>query len=344
MTVSSTEGEVETQVETDTQTHEQDVNSAESSTTENEGAASLSDVISTALKDSDEEAAPASEEQGSEEPDSTSTEDDDELSDEEKRHLSERTQNRFRDLVDKRKAAEVQADEFRKELDTLKPKAEHMDRLTGYMQQHAISPDHLDNALGLTAMINGGDYERALPILESLLSQVKSAAGDVLPADLQKRVDLGYITEADAKALHKAQLRNQRSEQKTEQDRQRQETERQQNETRAVVDQAVRTADAWTQEQANSDPDWNLKNDRVSEKLELEINRRVRQNGIEGWPKTEKEVRDILQKCKSDVEAELRKFRAPLKAINTPSGGSPSPRSQAKPESVMDAVNQALGG
>jgi len=341
MTDSSTVEGAESAVDT------QDVNAESSAAVEDKAQGSLEDAVSAALVSEEPEATPAPEEQDSKEPETDSAEDakseeeasDEEISEEEINRTSERTQRRIRELVEQRKSAETKAVEIEQELESLKPKAAQMDQLTGYMRERNILPEHLDNALGLTAMINGGDYEKALPVLENLLNQVRNAAGETLPNDLQQQVGLGYITEAHAKELHKARLGKERAEGKMQEDRQRADAERSQRETQSMVNTVVQTAEAWNQEQATTDPDWNLKRDRVVDAMELEL----RRLGPDGYPRTDKAARELLGKIKQKVETDIKKFQPKPKPIDpSPTGGSASPRSKAKPASVMDAVTQAL--
>lgn len=338
MTVSSTEDAGTPDVELNAP----DATPAESSTAEpNEGATSLSERIDSALK-GEQEASPASNEPGSKEPVSDPAGNAEEIPPEELKHLSEKAKSRFHELVDLKRAAEGRVAEIQQELDAVKPKVELMDKLTGYMQQHNIPEQHLDNALGLTAMINRGDPQ-AIPVLENLLSHLRQVTGDVLPPDLQREVDLGYITEARAKELHKAKLNGQRIEQQSAQERERGEENRRRQEAETITRTAAETADAWTAEQVKSDPEWNLKRDRVTEKMELEVSRLIRTKGPAGFPRTPQAVRELLDKAKADVEKELKGFLPKPKAITpSPTGGSASPRSKAKPGSLMDAVNLAL--
>lgn len=318
-----------------------DVTSESSAETENQGVVSLDAMVAAALEPK-QEASPASE-PGSEEPASDTSEKADDLSDEEKRHFSERAQHRFRELVEQRRSVEGERDQIRQELETVKPKAARMDQLLGYMEANKVSPEHLDNALGLTALINGGQYEKALPVLEALVTQVRAAAGDVLPPDLQQQVNLGYITEAHAKELHKAKLTVQRTTQQSQQDRERAEQQRQQRESQALIQTTASAADAWSAEQATSDPDWNLKRDLVTEKVENLIGKRIREQGQAGYPRTAKEVRDLLDIAKKEVEATIKRFRPAPKPIDPPVAGSnASPRSKTAPASLMDAVNAVL--
>lgn len=332
MTVSSTES-----VDPGTDIQEPDVTTADSSNA-NEGATSIYDAVNAALKGKEE--SPASEEPDPNDPDSQApTDDDDELSEEEQQRLSERSQRRFRDLVERRKAAESQVAEIQQELEAIRPKAERMDELLGYMQANNIPPDHLNNALSITAMINKGNYASAIPVLESLLSQVKAAAGEVLPPDLQREVELGYITENRAKELHKSRLAGERAQQSAEEQRRQFEAERQRAEVSTLVETVTRAGDAWSAEKAKSDPDWNLKRDRVQEKVELEL----RRLGPEGYPRSAEAVRQVLEQALEKVEAEIRRYRpAPKQIDSSPTGGSASPRSAAQPKSLMEAVDMAI--
>lgn len=333
---SSTETAVE---QTDTTTT--DVNAAESSEAGKvQGVGSYEDAVNAALGEGPE-ATPVSDEQGSKEPAPVLPEAkpaDTEVSEEELAKYSKNVQDRIRRLVEVRKAAEAEVEPLRQEIETMKPKAERLDELTGYMRQHEITPDHLNNALGLTAMINRGNYREALPVLERLINDVRMRAGEVLPDDLQQRVNLGYITEADAKALHQAKTAEKQTADQAKKEREKVETERAQREVNAVVDTAVTTADTWHQEQATTDPDWNLKRDLVTQRMELELLR----VGPKGYPRTKQAVRDLLDRVKKDVEAGIKNFQPTPKAITPIHGNGASPRSAAKPSSMFDAVEQGL--
>lgn len=305
---------------------------------ETTGVSSLEDAVNAALGETSEES-PTSAEPGSTEPAPDKPEEEAEVSDEELKQYSKGAQRRIRELVDARRNVEGEKATLQTEIEAIKPKAERMDQLLGYMRANSVAPEHLDNALGMTALINSGQYDKALPILENLLQQVRSAAGEVLPEDLQKRVNLGYISEQDAKELHKSKLSGQRTEERAKQDRERIEQERHQRETQTLVNTAVTTAEAWHKEQVASDPDWNLKRDLVTQRMELELLRL----GPQGYPRNPEAVRKLLGDAKAAVEQEIRRFKPAPRAINpSPTGNSASSRSKAKPASLMDAVNMAL--
>lgn len=338
MTVSSTDFDVNSESSTEID----NTASAETAEVKVQGVDSYEAAVDAALK-TESEAAPASDEQDPNNPaqeiPGEETKDETELSEEELAKFTKGQQHRIRELAEKTKTARVEAETFKTEVEALKPRAERMDQLVGYMQKHDISPEHLDNALGLTALIQTGDYRKALPILEHLLTQVKTAAGDVLPPELQQRVDLGYLTEADAKELNRAKAGERQTQERAQREQEAQQNERAQREIEQITTRAVSTAEAWNQEQVRTDPDWNLKRDLVTQGMENELYRL----GPKGYPRTEKETRDILDKVKTQVEKNLSRFRPAPKAINPiVPGGSVSPRSAAKPKDMLDAVELGL--
>lgn len=333
MTVPSTEMAEQSAVPENT-----DVTAAESSPAE-KGVGSYAEAIEAALRP---EATPASNEQDQEDPESGSKEETPQVDVEaeaqaEIQQLSQKAQNRFRELVGAKKQLEAEVAPLREQVETLKPKAEQLDRLTGYMREHAIEPTHLDNAMALTAMINRGDA-KVVPILEGLLAQVRQRTGDTLPPELQQQVNLGYLTEAHARELSRTRVAAQRSEAQAREAQERSSAERAQREAETITNRAAMVADTWNQEQVTKDPDWNLKRDLVAQEMELQIHRL----GAEGYPRTDKAVRDLLDKAKSAVEAKLKPFRPAPKPISTPTGGAASPRSAAKPASYADAIDIGL--
>ena len=332
MTDSSTEPADTSSVETNL-----DVNSEASSTTDS-GVGSMREAIDAALNG--QEAPPASTERDPKDPAAVPPAEkqpgaETELSEDELAKYSKGAQRRIRELVEKHKTAEAEVAPLRQELDTVKPKAERLDQLTGFMREHEITSDHLNNALGLTAMINRAEYGKAIPVLENLLHQVKAAAGEILPPELKSRVDLGYITEADAKTMHQAQLANRRSEQQVQKANETVVNERTQREVQTIISTATSTADAWTAEQVKSDPDWNQKRDLVTEGMELELHKL----GPEGYPRTAKATRDLLDKVKSSVDAKIGRFRPAPKPVSHITGEPASPRTAAAPKSMMDAIS-----
>lgn len=247
------------------------------------------------------------------------------------------SQGRIRQLVDSNTEAETR---HTSEVAEMKPKAEQMDRVTSFMEEHNIQPHEFDNALNITRLINSRDHDAALQAIEPIYQELQRRAGNVLPAKLQEEVRLGYITEDHARELHRSQTEAKSAqERQTEQKAQEQETKaREQWETHCSDMQSH--ADAWAKTKAASDPDWQLKQGELERELEL----RLLKGGREAFPKTKEEAIQLAEESLKAVEGRLKRFQPKPQARTMPQGDHASPGNNAKPDTLMGAIDQALYG
>lgn len=336
-------GEVETEAD-------QDAPPAESSTAE--GVKSLHEIVDDVLGTGSEES-PASE-SGAEETSSKPRQESDEAkksddqeaegpkdpTDEELKTYSANAQDRIRELVSRRKEVESRVAELEGEAETLRPQAEQTARLNEFLQRNRIGPDEFQNVVGIAALIQTGQYDKALEIVTPIYRQLLDVSGNILPADLQEEVRLGYITEKRAHELQRerATARNaQDRETRAAEDTARQRQDRQNAE---LVDTLAKTGDAWHTEKATSDPDWSLKQDLVTDQVETALHRlKATPDQI---PRTEADVRKFLDEQLRIVENRLKPFKPTPQNVRSNTGKPASQASRPKPESYMDAINQAL--
>ncbi|BAQ16099.1 hypothetical protein GL4_0636 [Methyloceanibacter caenitepidi] len=264
-------------------------------------------------------------------------EDDEELSDEERKLLSEKANRRFVSLTHQR-------DEAKRETESLKPRAEQWDRLTGFLHENDITSQEVNNALEITRLINSQDYGKALEVLGPIYEEVAARAGQVLPEDLQEDVRLGKITLDRAKELSVARANAAATQQRTERQTQR-DTEKDEQERNAkVVNTAVEAVDKWAKGKAGSDPDWHLKQDAVSEQVELAINRMKREGKSFDANDPGKSAVELAENALKVVEERMKKFRPKPEERRAPNGQFASPHAKPTPKSHMEAVEQALSG
>jgi hypothetical protein len=246
------------------------------------------------------------------------------------------SQKRIRQLLSQR-------DEIRGQLEAetsaLKPKAEHLDRITGYMQAHDIAPEEFDNTLEITRMFKAGQFEELLPILTPIYLEVAKRAGKVLPEDLRQEVRLGHMPEARARELHEARTRSGNLTERQEQERARNEEREQEAQRSRIVHSAATAADDWARQKGTSDPDWSLKQDDVAEEVERII---LKDPGR--YPQTREEVVAISEEALKKVEARMKRFAPPPTERRVPRSQPPSPRSKAQPKTYEEAVELALAG
>lgn len=303
-----------------------------------EGVTSSLDALEAALAGA--AGSPSTDEPGQPEPDLEAPAEGDEdkaksesdLSDEEKAKLSPRAQNRFQQLANERRSLE-------EKLNAVQPKVEQFERIERLMVEHQATPEHLSNALALTGMINRGEYDRVIPVLENVLNNLREQVGDVLPPELKQRVDLGYLTEDDAKKLNRAQAQAQRLTDAQRRDAEARQQAEQQRAFNEVATAAAQTADAWAKEQATSDPDWKLKADFIQSELQ-----RTLLAEPDKYPKTPQEARALLDRIKKDVDSRVGRFAPQAKPMQPVTGGAPSARSVAEPQTSLEALERALSG
>lgn len=323
-----------------------DVNAAASSTTENEGVKSIHDVVNAAL--SETETPPGSGELGRDASTATTSTEEKpgaegpvEPTEDELKQYSARVQSRIRELHSAQKEAIATADKASQELETLRPRAEQFERLEGYMHQHQISQEHFQNALSITAMINGGDHELALQTVMPIVQHLLEVTGRVLPPELQEKVETGYVTPDIAMQLQKERAKNANAEERSRMRIEQDEHNRKADEGRRMSHLYGTTATEWENAKKTSDPDWSHKGKLVSDLVERELLHR-RLNAPDTIPRDAKSVTEILNAALKKVEEGIAPFRPKPQARDLMTGRAPTAGAKTKPTSLMDAVNQAL--
>jgi hypothetical protein len=324
----------------------QDVNAAESSSaSEGVEKPTYLESVEAALKDGTE-ASPASED-GKEKEDPKTPKSGEaaeggegeklpEITDEEINSYPPNSQRRIRELV-------AQRDEERAKIETLealRPRAEQMDRITAYMQDHDIQPGEVDNALAITALINKGDYPKALEALTPIYREIAAKAGEILPDDLKEDVRLGRITEERARELNRARATATSATEREQRDRERDSKANEERQHKERVYECATACEEWAKGKAGSDPDWNLKHQLVADEMELVLLR----GGPGTYPKNKQEAVAAAEKALETVEGRLKTLRPKPEPHRTVTGQFASPHSKSKPATYEEAIDQALAG
>lgn len=317
-------------------TEAKDGNAAAASTAEAKPAETTFDRIKAAVTKSEESPS-------SKEPDpavvadpASTTPDSDELSEDELKGLHVKTRERFGKLTSKLAAKDT-------EISSLAPKAAEYDKIDTFIKNAGLSPQDVGSTLQIAAMLRSEPAkarERLLPIM----AELDRILGETLPAELQQRVDHGYLTQEDARALARsaahAKLAEGRANQLTEQQR----AEDAAVATKQSIDSTVGAVETWEKQKAEKDPDWHTKREEVAELVEIAIAQKARESKNPSyWPTAEESVKfseDALKK----VEARHKRFAPKPKAIDPPVTQGASPRSVAQPKNTLDIVRRIASG
>lgn len=224
------------------------------------------------------------------------------------------------------------------------PRFQHLLRKSKTFEQDAIRYQNVQNFItqqGLNAdeaaelLIVGGlrktdpvaTWQRIKPWVQQLLVD----AGEVLPDDLQQRVQSGELSREAAYEISRTKAAHQ-SMQTTATFRQQQEEQRRQQETGAAITGA---AQSWEAERRERDPNFDAK----IEPLMKEV---AWLQAREGKPKTPEGVREQLQKAYKAVNAAFVPPKpattAPKPALRPVTGGQVAGNQQPKGATTLDIV------
>ena len=327
--------------------------SAESSEAEGVETPSFSDTVLAALEKPDTEAAPATEsgedksDPGTEKSESADAEasgdEGPKFTEEELKEFKHHTSTRIRQLVDEKNTAQETAKETTAQLESLKPKVEQFDQIIEYMRTNDINSSEFDNALKIVSLIKN-DPRKAFEVLTPVYRSIAEQVGKILPEDLQKRVAEGHLSEDDARRLHESKSHVKLVDSRTERQAERNQVAQQQQALEAQTQTVVKAADDWSTEKAASDPDWQLKQDLVAEQVELVLGRQMQKDGLNGYPKTRDEMLKLSEDALKVVESRLKALGPRPKEQKVVTQDSATPQTFAKPDSVEEAMGQALAG
>jgi len=229
-----------------------------------------------------------------------------EITDEELKSYKPKTRKRIEGLLDDRQR-------LTERLTELEPAADQMSQLQNFMQERNLTPQHVSELMvvgGLAMSDDPKDLRAALDRVNKFKSQIESQLGEVLPDDLQKKVDDGLLDADTAKEVALNRVDKQRAEAKATRAETVVQTTQQQSQQQieAGAAQIVHsTISDWQRQKFSSDPDY----PRKAELLQKEIKLRVMAEG--GKVLDRNKALQIAEEAYTEVNR-LFKALAPSKA------------------------------
>lgn len=247
----------------------------------------------------------------------------DELTDVELKLLNPKTQRRIQTLLKQRNDARGEVEQYRRG-------HKAYDQLVTYVQKAGLSTEEVNTGFNIMRLMKH-DPQQALEALMPFVSQLQQASGEILPADLVERVQLGEIDEQSAREMARLRARGQILE--SQHARSAQSFEQQQRD--GLADAVGAATSAWEQRWKASDPDYAALQPYVQREIEL----RLRRGEI---PQNPQQAEHMCGQILEQVRQELSKFRPRPQAIRPPTGGA-VPTNLPKPTSMLEAMKQAIG-
>ena len=243
--------------------------------------------------------------------------------------LSERAQERFRNLAS-------QVKELRQQVEAERERAE---QVVSVLQQTGATPEELGQTLEFVSLAKKGDPEslrQAAEIARQWLQQVSARLGEPVEVDplaahndLAERVETGELSREDAMQIVRARELERAQQQQAQAMTAQQQMEAQRQ---AEVAQAVQTVERMEAEWAKSDPDYPAKRELLAPKVE-EIARTM---SPADWPAA---VRIAWDAINTAFEQSKQAGPSPI------SGGSARPTAaRPEPKDLTEAAWMALEG
>lgn len=264
------------------------------------------------------------------------------LTEEELKSYKPKTRRRFEKLDRENKALTVDNQQ-------LKPQAEGFQAIQTYAQNANLSRDDVNTGFEIMRLMRNDPvkaYEALAPIFQTLQATV----GEILPKDLQVQVDSGQIPVERAKELSRLRAKEGVNTSTAAQQAERDKQTRADNARRNAETLQTGVASAitkWESDWKASDPDYSLKQSRVNEAIELELNRAVllaKEGKSNNLPRTVEEAVKLANEVKKRVEKEMRAY---LPKKNTPltpvTGNGVTNGSKPAARNMNEVVRLAIG-
>lgn len=215
----------------------------------------------------------------------------------------------------------------------LEPKARYFDEMSSWVQANGLDQRDVQYALELIRLVKN-EPAKAYEKLQPMISRVRQAVGDELPADLQDQLDKGEITEAAAKELAQRRAGDAFSRQRNSREAAAREAARTQEQIEQHAGTIGAAVSEWERGWQKRDPDYAKKQRFVS----AEIARLMQEEGV---PQSKEDAVALSKRALENVDKEFGGILPAPRALNPATGGA-APRSQAAPRTSLEAAQQGL--
>ena len=217
-----------------------------------------------------------------------------------------------------------------KERNEYKEDATQQRNIQKFMRENSLTPDEAAQGFRIMALLKNNPMQ-AYNELKPIYENIAQLSGKVIPDDIQSKVNDGYMDEDAASELAQLRAKANHNENRVKQLNQSQ----QQQAQRQYANSIANVASSWEQKTKQQDPDYDLKAEMLSDRVSVLVNQK-------GSPKTPDQAIQVMNEAYSDVNKRFERLTPVKKPINAPSGQKLSGSPMSEPQSMMEAVEQAL--
>lgn len=212
--------------------------------------------------------------------------------------------------------------EMVKERDSFRSDADQFRKITGFMQSNGLTQEEVVDGFKIMALMKTNPAE-AYKRIKGYADELAKYSGEIIPDDLKKEVEEGFIAEDKARRLAALE-----AEKKLRDDRDAAVAQQREAATRkSIYDSVVN----WEQQQKAKDPDWSAKQELVNDQVRLMLQSEQ--------PSTQEEAIALVERAHSIIKERLARFvpqRKPLTTVT--SASSSASASPAAPRSLEEAI------
>lgn len=233
---------------------------------------------------------------------------------------------RFRELVKEKNTYKAQMAEYEAD-------AKQYRDIQSFMQTNGLTAEEVAQSLDMLAKMKSGDPAEAYELMQQRMQALAVMAGKQLPADLEEKVDQGYIDRETAQELHQQRVSAERKAQLAQSQLER----RSQDDQRSQVTAMASAVAAWEQATKSSDPDFDLKAELVKDRVRAHV-------ASNGMPRNAEEALKLSKDAYDAVTQTLLRVRGDKAPMRTAVGGKTNGSAQPEPKNLLDVIRRASAG
>lgn len=223
------------------------------------------------------------------------------------------------------------------ERDTFKADATGFRQIQQFVQTNGLSQQDFEQGMNIMALMKTNPVE-AFKVLQPIYSQLQQTVGEVLPPDIQEKVDNGFIDEETGRDLARTRAEANSFKQRAahiEQQQQLTVQQQQQQAHESAVNSMVQGVDAWERNWQATDPDYAKKKEFVQPMIEAAM----RQAGRVLTPEEAVGIcNQAVDKVNKQLSSILPQQRQDIRHVK----GSAQVRTTPTPTSPLEAAKLAL--
>lgn len=220
--------------------------------------------------------------------------------------------------------------EIMREREELKQKSKQYEEISEYMRANGLSSGELAQGFEVMALMKN-DPARAKEVLNMHMQRLAQFTGEILPKDIQLKLDMGEIDEASATELAALRARSQVSQHQVQQSRTEAPNANEQVSQRAMYDAVVQ----WEQVVGMRDAEYKNKQAMVTDRVKAMMME-------SGRPTNPQQAVEYVQRAYEEVNQRLGPLAGrsnPVRVVS--SANSSSGSSAPQPRSLREAISWA---